>query len=240
MLHLIKVMKKIVLSFFAVVGAAAFAAPAFAWTNPAANPATGGGAVTAEQNAPANSIRIKANGSIGINSANPETGRKLEVIGGTTNVHTASFIGASGVGVAIGYDGHETYASIQAFNKSVELVPDRYLPLLLNAGGGNVGVGLTDPEQKFSVAGIIRSTSGGIMFPDGTTQTTAFSGGSQTISAANISAGQFGANTGGGNYSFPLASQVGFGNFTIRRISTTSIGFYDSTGALAVEFDEGT
>lgn len=38
--------------------------------------------------------------------------------------------------------------------------------------GGNVGIGTITPGQKLTVAGIIQSTSGGIMFPDGTVQTT--------------------------------------------------------------------
>ena len=42
---------------------------------------------------------------------------------------------------------------------------------------GNVGIGSTSPGQKLSVAGTIESTSGGFKFPDGTTQTTAASGG---------------------------------------------------------------
>ena len=39
--------------------------------------------------------------------------------------------------------------------------------------GGNVGIGTASPAQKLSVAGVIESTSGGIKFPDGTTQLTA-------------------------------------------------------------------
>jgi hypothetical protein len=38
---------------------------------------------------------------------------------------------------------------------------------------GNAGIGTKDPTQKLDVAGTIRSSSGGFMFPDGTTQTTA-------------------------------------------------------------------
>jgi hypothetical protein len=42
--------------------------------------------------------------------------------------------------------------------------------------GGNVGIGTNNPGQKLTVNGTIESTSGGIKFPDGTTQTTSGSG----------------------------------------------------------------
>ncbi len=71
---------------------------------------------------------------------------------------------------------------------------------------GNVGVGTSAPSSMLHVAGQIRSSVGGFVFPDGTVQTTAASaGGASAPSAGNVSAGQFGANTGGGNYSFPAA-----------------------------------
>ena len=38
---------------------------------------------------------------------------------------------------------------------------------------GNFGIANSTPEQKLTVAGIIESTTGGIKFPDGTTQTSA-------------------------------------------------------------------
>ena len=44
---------------------------------------------------------------------------------------------------------------------------------LILGATGNVGIGNTSPASKLTVAGTVESTSGGIKFPDGTTQTTA-------------------------------------------------------------------
>ncbi len=70
-----------------------------------------------------------------------------------------------------------------------------------NYFGGNVGIGTATPTSTLTVAGVVKSTTGGFTFPDGTTQTTAAN--NSVISAANVSAGTFGSNTGGGNYVFP-------------------------------------
>jgi len=49
---------------------------------------------------------------------------------------------------------------------------------------GNVGIGTTLPTSKLTVAGMIQTTLGGLKFPDGTIQTTAFSP-SQVVSSLN-------------------------------------------------------
>lgn len=45
---------------------------------------------------------------------------------------------------------------------------------------GNVGIGTASPGSKLSVVGVVESTTGGVKFPDGTTQTTAATAGITT------------------------------------------------------------
>jgi len=73
-------------------------------------------------------------------------------------------------------------------------------------GAGNVGIGNTAPASKLTVAGVIQSTTGGVTFPDNTTQTTAaglVAGNSSIIinnvnitANATIAAGQNGFSVG--------------------------------------------
>jgi microcystin-dependent protein len=65
---------------------------------------------------------------------------------------------------------------------SVELMMSSQIPWLNNGGdmyypvGGRVGIGTDSPSESLSVNGTIESITGGIRFPDGTLQTTAFTG----------------------------------------------------------------
>jgi len=72
---------------------------------------------------------------------------------------------------------------------------------------GAVAISTSSITTTLNLGG--RSGNDGIKFPDGTLQTTAFTGLATTMAAANVSAGEFGRNVGGGTYSFPTALGIG-------------------------------
>ena len=114
--------------------------------------------------------------------------------------------------------------------------------LLLQPQGGNVGIGLGlyTPGSTLTVAGRIESTSGGVKFPDGTTQTTAATGGGTLagdvtgpqaatvvalvggVTATTVAAGVNLANAASsGNTLSALVRRDGSGNFSAGTISIT-------------------
>jgi hypothetical protein len=58
-----------------------------------------------------------------------------------------------------------------------------------NCTNVNVGIGTTKPAYTLDVNGIIRSSSGGFMFPDGTVQTTKASGGGGSGTVTSVGSG---------------------------------------------------
>lgn len=65
-------------------------------------------------------------------------------------------------------------------NSSNQAVADG--TLYVDIANSRVGIGTTSPASPLTVAGVIESTSGGVKFPDGTTQTTASAGGGGNVS----------------------------------------------------------
>lgn len=68
---------------------------------------------------------------------------------------------------------------IQRFNNSLELHTNSTERMRL-LGDGRVGIGTSAPGQQLSVNGMIETMTGGIMYPDGSIQTTAYLGGGIT------------------------------------------------------------
>jgi hypothetical protein len=95
---------------------------------------------------------------------------------------------------------------------------------------GNVGIGGASSGSKLEVAGVIESTSGGIKFPDGTTQTTAVTGG---IPSGAIMAFELASCPTG----WSPASQAIFSN-QIPTDEGTAV--YDGASGLSYAFDGNT
>ena len=155
-------------------------------------------------------MTIRETGNVGIGVVSPASNVKLQI----ETPENAWGLALARSGVLVG--GLHSNGGILTLKADIG---NAYVAV---ANNDNVGIGTSSPAQKLSVAGTIESTSGGIKFPDGTTQTTAFAGGTQVLTAPNVSSGDFGANTGGGNYSFPGTLAVG----------TTGTGTYDGVTAL--------
>jgi len=87
---------------------------------------------------------------------------------------------------------------------------------------GNVGIGITNPGEKLSVAGTIESTSGGIKFPDGTIQTTAASGAKGYFYKTDPHAVAF-TRTGNGTVSVKAGTEVTVGATLVTYASDTAV-----------------
>lgn len=118
------------------------------------------------------------NGALGIGYSNPLP--KLQVKA-TTNGNSAGFDGTVSIGPGMtGYDDqNQTMLQIRSTTTGTRhdalMIQNNLNQTLLDVrDDGNIGIGMFSTTQKLSVAGTIQSTTGGFMFPDGTTQTTAY------------------------------------------------------------------
>ena len=98
------------------------------------------------------------------------------------------------------------------------------LPIAVTATGdvsfsGSLGVGTSTPGQKLTVAGVIETTSGGVKFPDGTTQTSAggavaypqnIQSGNYTLILSDAGKHIYSANAGAQTITIPTNASVAF------------------------------
>lgn len=115
---------------------------------------------------------IVTSGKVGIGVGSPAA--PLEVYGGSgaasqTTGDIFRLYSVTTAKLLFGFDPVTPFGSWIQSNSSY--------PILLNPVAGRVGIGTTSPSQALSVAGTIYSSTGGLRFPDGTTQTSASTGG---------------------------------------------------------------
>ncbi|NQT26267.1 tail fiber domain-containing protein [candidate division KSB1 bacterium] len=168
-------------------------------------------------------IFITNDGNVGIGIMNPVV--KLDVpdiirVGGFTWPD-------SGVGLELAYNATVNQGYIQVYDRSHQTWGNLYL------GNGNVGIGTENPSSKLQVNGIIYSTSGGIKFPDNTTQTTAAGSSFWTSVGDDIcsnNSGDIGIGDTSPTFKLDIAGKIGINDIQVLFLPDQT----DFTGTLII------
>jgi trimeric autotransporter adhesin len=100
-----------------------------------------------------NQFLIRAAGGVGIDTSAPETALHIADVGGITLGTSAKAGGYTALRIDLS-EAQSGYAELQAISSA----GSSYGPLILQANGGNVGIGITNPASKLTVNGNILAT----------------------------------------------------------------------------------
>lgn len=127
--------------------------------------------------------------NVGIGTTAPQTRLQIKTASGNYGftqtdgaITVGSYVGGSFSGATGGWLGTLSNNKLFFFANGGQ-------PSMTVDTNGNVGVGTTAPNSKFTVAGLVESTTGGIKFPDGTIQTTAGGAGNAILNQTTQQAG---------------------------------------------------
>ncbi|MDD5098894.1 MAG: hypothetical protein PHP35_00935, partial [Candidatus Colwellbacteria bacterium] len=173
------------IKFIVVVFAVVFVvgiSPALAFTGPSQNPPTGNGAISVSGT------------NVGVGVSDPSAA--LEIKAGTVTVAPLKLTAGTNLTTpsagAIEYNGSSLFFTPSTERKTIILNPMTTAGDLIYGGASGTATRLAIGTAGYYLA--VNGTENGFTWT---------SPGTGTTSAANVSSGTFGANTGGGNYTFP-------------------------------------
>jgi hypothetical protein len=153
------------------------------FTNGGGSSSTGNANTAVGYQAASNNLTGFNNTAIGATAlANNNGGVGNTAIGSGALVNNTGSSSTGDYNTAVGYEAGPTMGSILTNSTAIGFAAtvSESNALVLGSTGAyavKVGIGTAAPAYTLDAAGTIRSSSGGFMFPDGTTQTTAASGG---------------------------------------------------------------